>query len=460
MTLAEMVSLLRGKDWVKQIATPARDLPQRQRTLENVIDWSYTLLTEEQKGLFCKLGVFSGWFDVDIAAAICQDEHSRVLNILNALTDHSLILREIFQGKTHWRMLELIHEYAASKLTDEQSSQVELLRTNYFIQRLQELKKDASESQYADFFHVNVGNLHSALEWVIKSRRTELGYQMTGLLDDYWSSYGYFKEGLGFMRGLFVLPYEGKPLIRAERLQMASDLAWQLYDFETALNYSKEAAELGRVHGLRGEYPWYLNRLGRIYIEQGKLAEARESLTKALELAYEDSSILNPGSPLAQLGEIALFEGSLDEARSLFEKALTHLSNDDDIFTAITKTDLAEIALMQDGFAKARFWLAEALDPASKHARRFMVLLSALAGYLVLAPHGDKRTAAEYYGAIDALIERSGIVLGAFYQNLNQKRIRLAREKLSEGEWQKAYETGRGWERGAAIQRAKQILSR
>jgi hypothetical protein len=81
-------------------------------------------------------------------------------------------------------------------------------------------------------------------------------------------------------------------------------------------------------------------------------------------------------------------------------------------------------------------------------------------GYLVLAPNGDLSKAAQVYGAIESASERSGVILGAFYQNLNQKRIRLAREKLSEGEWLRAYETGRGWERSAAVQQVKRILSR
>ena len=105
-------------------------------------------------------------------------------------------------------------------------------------------------------------------------------------------------------------------------MQTASDLAWQQHDFETALIYSEEAVELGRVYELKSEYPWYLNRLGRICIEQGKLTDARKHLGKAVDLAYEDASILNPGSPLAQLGEVALFEGNLEEAQLWFEKAL------------------------------------------------------------------------------------------------------------------------------------------
>jgi tetratricopeptide (TPR) repeat protein len=457
MTLGGMVDLLRGKDWVKQIATPARDLPQRQRTLENVIEWSYTLLAEKEKDFFCKLGVFSSWFDAEAASAVTETE---ALKLLNTLTDHSLLVREVVNGRSHWRMLELIHEYAASKLSAEQLSAIENLRAQYFLNKIQSTRQSTSREKQEEYFQTNFSNFHGALKWMIAEGRTEMGFQLVSHLNDVWSSLGYFKEGLDLIRQLLALPSDAEPHLRAGRLQDASDLAWQLHDFETALHYSEEAVDLGRVHGLKREYPWYLNRLGRIYIEQGKLAEARDSLNKALELAYEDSSVLNPGSPLAQLGEVALFEGDLEKAQSLFEQALDHLTNNDDIFLAIAKTDLTEIALAQNEYDKARFWLEGVFEPASRQARRFLVFLSALAGYLVLCPVGDEKKAAQFYGAIETLSERSGVVLGVFYQNLNQTRIRLVHEKLSAAEWLDAFETGRGWERGEAIQQAKTVLSR
>ena len=460
MTLDEMVSLLRSQGWVRQIATPARDLPHRQRTLENVIDWSYTLLKDEEKDFFCKLGIFAGWFDADAAAYICETTLSRTTALLNSLTDHSLLVRENIKGKAHWRMLELIHEYAVSKLTGEQRSFVENLRTQYFLNKIQELKQKASREAREEYFQINFSNFHGALKWTIAERQTELGFQLASELEDAWSSLGYFKEGLDLIRQLLALPSDAEPRLRAGRLQDASDLAWQQYDFETALRYSEEAVELGRVHGLKREYPWYLNRLGRIYIEQGRLVEAKDSLSKALELAHEDSSILSPGSPLAQLGEIALFEGNLDEAKALFEQALTHLTNDDDIFLAIAKTDLAEVALAQNDFTKARLWLEDVFEPASKQVRRTLVFLSALAGHLVLAPDGDKVKAAQFYGAIESMSERSGVILGAFYQNMNRTRMELARKELSAKEWLGAFESGAGWERGEAIQQAKDIVTK
>ena len=454
MTLDEMVALLRGKDWVRQIATPARDLPQRQRTLENVIDWSYTLLTDEQKDFFCRLGVFSGWFDAEAATAICEMDASTTIKHLHSLTDHSLLAREVIKGKTHWRMLELIHEYAASKLTSDRLGQIELLRTQYFLNKIQELPLSAQD----DYFQVNFSNFHSALKWTISAQQTELGFQLASQLDGVWSSLGYFKEGLDLIRQLLALPSNADPLVRANRLQMASDLAWQQHDFERALVYSEEAVELGRVYELKSEYPWYLNRLGRICIEQGKLTEAREHLSKALDLAYQDASILNPGSPLAQLGEVALFEGNLEEAQLWFEKALTHLAKDDEVFLAIAKTDMAEVLLAQGDFVKARFWLKDAFKPASKQIRRFVVFLSALAGYLVLSPGGDKTKAVQFYGAIEMLSERSGVILGAFYQSLNQIRIEHARKELSVEQWHRELESGRGWERDEMLKQIQKEL--
>jgi tetratricopeptide (TPR) repeat protein len=458
MSIEEMVALIQRQGWVRQIATPARDLPQRQRTLENVIDWSYTLLNDEEKDFFCKLGVFSGWFDTEAATTVCETDPSAALKIINALTDHSLLVREILNGKTNWRMLELIHEYAVSKLSGEQRPRVELLRANHYRDVLQRLKKDSTEQQRADFFHTTVSNLHSAVKWTISTSKTELGFQLTGFLDDYWSSYGYFKEGLELMRALFALPYDGDPVVRADRLQMASDLAWQQHDFETAIAYSKEAADLGRKHGLKGKYPAYINRLGRIYIEQGRYAEAKTALQEGLELAMQEPENMKPGVPLTQLGEIALFEDRLQEAKSLLERALSHQTDDETIFLAMARTDLAEIALAENDLPQALYWLEQAYPHASQHARRFQVFLCALAGYLVLSPDGDKQKAAQIYGAIETLSERSHVILGRFYQNLNQERMHIAREKLSEQEWLGAFESGSGWERGEAIQQAGNLL--
>lgn len=458
MTVNEMAVLLRGNGWVNQISTPARDLPQRQRTLENVIDWNYTLLDAEQKEFFCKLGIFSNRFDADAAAAICETNPPQVGELLEVLTDHSLLVREVFKGKNHWRMLELIHEYAVSKLNQAQRSQVERLRAEYFLYQIQEFKHNAPRELQEEYFQNNFSNFHDALQWSIQERQTGLGLELAVQLEGVWSSLGYFREGLDLLRQLLALPANVPPAIRAKYLQTASDLAWQQHDFQTALAYSEEAVNLGRIHNLKREYPSYLNRLGRIYIEQGKLAEAKEILQKALALASEDPSFLNPGFPLAQLGEAALFEGSLEEAKPLFEKALFYLKSEDKIFIAIATTDLAEVALAQDDFLQTHFWLEKAFLPACQQVRRLMVFLSALAGYLTLSDCEDKKIATQFYGALDALSESSGVLLGAFYLHLNQKRIKLTRAKLSTEEWLEAFESGRGWGRGETLDQARKVL--
>jgi tetratricopeptide (TPR) repeat protein len=299
------------------------------------------------------------------------------------------------------------------------------------------------------------------LQWTILVEQVELGFQLAAHLDDFWSEFGYLKEGLALMRQLLDLPHEVDPLVRAALFQSASDLAWQQHDFETAIVYSKEAAELGRALGLIGRYAAYINRLGRIYIEQGRYAEAAQTLKEVLELALQEPENMNPGIPLAQLGEIAFFEGRLDEAEELLNQSLIYLTESQLIFFSLAKTDLAEIALAHEDFSKARLWLVQACNPAAQHIRRGLVFLCALAGYLVLSSE-DKNAhikAAQFYGAIESWSERSGVILGSFYQGLNQKRIDLARKSLSQEEWQKAHKAGRAWGREEALEHARKDLN-
>lgn len=451
-TLSEILALLQGHNWTAQIGTSARDLPQRQRTLENVIEWSYMLLNDDQKSCYARLGVLLGWFDAEAASAICEWDISDTVQCLNTLTEHSLLFRQDIAGHTHWRMLELIRAHAYSKLP--QPDTVELVHARYFVEKVRSLRRIAQE----DYITRQLANLHRALAWAISGENTALALEYVILLEDYWFSRGFLREGLDFCRQLFrfIDAMNGKDQLRF--LKISSDLGWQQHDFNAALFYLQRQGELAKAGGFTGEYPLYLNRLGRIFIEQEKLGEARAALGEALAHVLETPSTLNPGIPLAQLGEIALFEGNLEEAEELFQKALLQLEPNDPIFLAMVRTDLAEIALANNDRTRARYWLGEAFQPAQNHIRRWIIFLSTLSGYLLQPPAGSAELAARFLGAIDRLSERSGLPLGVFHQTLNQQRMQIARQELPINTWQAAYTAGQTWSREDAIRNSDQAL--
>lgn len=464
MSLEELDSLLHhldGESWLRQVGTPARDLPARQRTLENVVAWSYTLLTEPQQELFSKLAIFNGWFDLDAVEAICYPKLSpksqEVSHRLDSLSDHSLLVRDNHGGKPCWRMLEIIHEFANLQLGRIQRAELESLRAQYFLGCLRLIDQEHDGIVRESFFHVNFNNLLASLKWAIVEQRTELGFQLAIFLDDFGSSHGYHKEVLEFMKQLFELPDQALPEVRAARLEFGVDMAWQQHDFESGLALIREAVELRRAHGLPDKYAIDLNRMGRIYLERGDYVEARQVLNESLALAYLDPKSLNPGAPLAQLGELSLFEGKLQEAKSRFYEALEYLDEPEAIFLAITKFDLAEIALAEQDFSQAYGWLEQGYPYARLHIRRTMVYLCAVAGYLLLMPGGSKdatKNAVRLYGAIQALEERSGVVLSPYYHHLNQQRTRLAFQRLTEQQWKTEYETGQQWSVETALAQA------
>ncbi|GAB4505749.1 MAG: hypothetical protein Fur0043_27470 [Anaerolineales bacterium] len=139
MSLEELAHLLRRGGWLTQMVSPARDLPARQRTLERVIDWSYTLLAPPQQQFFCDLGVFSGWFDAESAAALGPTDLALARQHIQALKHHSLLEQQAIEGQTVWRMFELIREYARARLSAERRASLEQRRADHFAQKLPEL---------------------------------------------------------------------------------------------------------------------------------------------------------------------------------------------------------------------------------------------------------------------------------------------------------------------------------
>ena len=85
----------------------------RQQTMRALIDWSYDLLSENEKKLFRDLGVFTGDFSFDAVASIrAQMAGDGAFALLASLVEKSLVHAETIEGKTRFRLLESMRAYA------------------------------------------------------------------------------------------------------------------------------------------------------------------------------------------------------------------------------------------------------------------------------------------------------------------------------------------------------------
>jgi len=89
-----------------------RGKDERHRTLHNLVEWSYDLLSAGERETFEQLAVFAGGFDLAAAEAVCAvgDGSRSILGHLSGLADKSMIVL-IDPIRPRYRMLEPLREF-------------------------------------------------------------------------------------------------------------------------------------------------------------------------------------------------------------------------------------------------------------------------------------------------------------------------------------------------------------
>lgn len=108
-------------DCFRLLTGGSRTALPRQQTLRATIDWSYNLLSEQEKKLLRRLSVFVEGWTLEGAEAACSGEGIEdweVLDLLTQLVNKSLVAYEERDEGARYRLLETVRQYARDKLLE------------------------------------------------------------------------------------------------------------------------------------------------------------------------------------------------------------------------------------------------------------------------------------------------------------------------------------------------------
>jgi len=260
----------------------------RHRTLEASLEWSYSLLDDDERTLFARLAVFAGGFDLAAAEAVAPAlaaEQWGVLDGLSALVDKSLVVLEEDRGSGRFTMLETMRQFAMTKLIA--AGEVEAVRERHadYFGAMAHTLAPALEGpgMLAALAELDqeIDNLRSALDWRIQQGRTDQAIRMAHALWLFWQRYR-ADEGAARLTEALALP-GGEPASRALALISLADLLFYADPMSVTENHHEQALELAEQAGDARAIGRAKNVLGYGSIFTGAI-DPTEALHEALRM--------------------------------------------------------------------------------------------------------------------------------------------------------------------------------
>jgi predicted ATPase/class 3 adenylate cyclase len=329
-------ALLRRLDErLKLLTGGARDHDERQRTLRGAIDWSYNLLTDEERVLFRRLSVFAGGWTLESAETVCaRDGALEVIDVLASLLDKSLIRQTEARGEPRFSMLATIREYAHECLqTADDADKLHREHAQHFAAVAEEARtawRDTPEleQEWLERLETEHDNMRAALEYAREQSEPDLELRLATPLGFFWDRRGYVAEGRRWLEDALDRSADVDPSLRARALNRLAMLAYTQRDLVCARDAAEEGLAVARDLGNARQIAAALEGLSLILRFGGDLKGAAACSDEALAIVGRVSEG-EPDIALRELeagivlnrGDLALYEGDFARARLLFEQA-------------------------------------------------------------------------------------------------------------------------------------------
>ncbi|MGI8643490.1 MAG: tetratricopeptide repeat protein [Thermomicrobiales bacterium] len=318
-----------------------RDLPARQRTLQDAIAWSYDLLRPEHRASFRRLAVFAGGCTLEAATAVCGwrmesgsppgsgDSGEQALDAITALVDANIIRRpDGPSNDTRYLMLETIREYGlgclaeAGEETDARQAHA-LFMLDLALEAEEELVGPA-QSQWYRRLDTEHENFRAALRWSIRAGEANVAQQLAAALWRYWAVRGFLLEAREWLDQALTMPgaADVEAAVRAKALHRQANVAIDLGDYTTARRRCEESLAIWQTLDESAGIASALNGLGLVAGFEGDYVAARTFHTGALERRRALGDLLGLGNSLTNLSNTVHALGDITLAEELLQQAL------------------------------------------------------------------------------------------------------------------------------------------
>ena len=406
-----------------------RDVPARQQTLRNTIDWSYELLSIPERTLFRRLAVFVGGWTLEGAEAVCNAGRDVGLDIVSgvaSLVDKNLVHLVATNGsEPRFDMLGTLREYALCQLVRSGDAlPTRRAHAAYCMVLAEEGNPQLTEAQRVVWLarcDVEHDNFRAALDWLVQTRQPEWALRIGLALFAFWERREHLSEGrqrllaVADLRGVEADP-RGWAMATASAAAMSAD------QLQSELNLHQQALDVFRALGDRKWVAAQLNSVGVHHRFIGDYPAAQSFFEQSLEVCRELGDQREIAATLSNLASAVSLGGDQLRARALLEQARGLFQGlGDERGVAWAANHMGDVARRQGALTEAQGFYEQAVSDFHRLGDLWGVARSTLDWGHVVCEAGD-------HAAAGTLFERA---LTAFASLGHKREASRARSKDS-----------------------------
>jgi predicted ATPase len=440
MMPVEQISM-RLDDRFRLLTGGARTALPRQQTLRALIDWSYDILSENERLLLRRLSVFADGWTLEAAEEVCAGQNDilpyDVLDLLTQLINKSLVVViEQAQGREgRYRMLETIRQYAREKLMEAGGSELIWDRhLAYFVELVERAEPELYQSdqvRWSNRLEDELDNLRMALEWAYATD-VEAGLQIAALPWRFWDARGYLQE-MGEWLAKLLTDYNAIDSLRVRALTVYSFCLFRKGEFPETIRTAEQSLQMARLLSDKQNEAFSLSLLGLFTLLQGNAVEAIPLLEQSLALYRALGDKIGQATTMQWLSvhhqDLSRVPAYAWESLKLYRE----LGDSSDVVSSLNT--LARLTIWSGDFSSAVPLLEEALSTSHQLSNQTLEEEALILHGVLAYWQNNYEQAIEYYQAAILMSEKYGD-----HFQYNWARVFLAYVVLRQGKLQQARE--------------------